>query len=52
MLHSDKKTATIATATTPSFDVGVYLFPPAKVEVADAEISVIRDLKSLLECRK
>ncbi|MGZ6249930.1 MAG: hypothetical protein ACXWMC_09990 [Syntrophales bacterium] len=48
VLHSDKKTATVATVTAPSFNVRVYLPPSTKVKVAYAEISTICNFKGLL----
>ncbi len=51
-VHTHQQAATLAHATRPAIDVTRQMPPAAQVEVADAEIPPLRDLKSLLQRRQ
>jgi hypothetical protein len=51
-LHSNQKSAALAVATCPTFDMFVKLPPAPQVEVSDAKIGPVRDGQSCLERRQ
>jgi hypothetical protein len=51
-LHADKKATTGVFAAGPLLNIRIELFPSTEVEIADAEIGAVGELKSLLEGRE
>jgi hypothetical protein len=51
-LHADKKAALLAGPACPFFNQLIDGFPPAKIEVADAEVGALRDIERLAQSRK
>jgi hypothetical protein len=51
-LHSNQKSATLAFATCPTFDMFIKLPPSPQVEVSDTKIGSVRDGQSRLERRQ